>query len=83
MARIKDVSVGQVWRARVSSRHTLVRVDAICEGSPAGYGRASKARLSLTNLVTKREISRTAAFLRGDAPLTASQQAAWFAIRTI
>jgi len=63
MARLAEVRVGQIWRARVSGN--FVDVEVIAIHKPDNYGpRRRKTRLLLYNLKTNRQIERTPAFLR-------------------
>ena len=62
MAKIADVNVGSFWIARVSGKGTVVLVQGITREENHKGRRVT--RLSLLNLRTGRELSRTAAFLR-------------------
>jgi len=63
VAKLIEVKVGQIWRARVSGN--FVDVEVIAIHKPDNYGgRRQKTKLTLHNLKTKRQIERTPAFLR-------------------
>ena len=62
MAKLAEVSVGQVWTVKISGRVVNARVESIDKVTP--YNGKSKTVLTLLNLMTRNKVTRSAAALR-------------------